>query len=122
MKKKTIFIWVMIIILIISILAELISLFTITAPMIEYVMNIVTIIIYSVLTYKLIKLQLDSVKWVHIAFIWTALGMIYNFSSIVSVGGGLTTSTTVAITIFCIIFAILWFTFVKHLKKVQASV
>ncbi len=113
--KKTVYVWVMFVLLIIGIISEAYSLFLLNAPLYDYLMNIISIVVYAVLAIKLFKLYKDAVRWVHIAFGWTAVGMIYNIVSMPDQGQ----VVTILITniIYWAIFMVIWVTFVRHLNK-----
>ncbi|MDQ5893643.1 MAG: hypothetical protein QG640_655 [Patescibacteria group bacterium] len=118
--KKSFFIWAAIVLLAISILGEAYVLFLTSAPIYEYVMNIITIIIYSVLLVKLFKLHKDVVRWIHAAFIWTGIGMIYNIINTIDAQGSMQAMLITNI-LFWAIFIVLWVYFTKHVKKVLSS-
>lgn len=114
--KKSFYIWLVIILLSLGVLLEAYSLFFTSAPMYEYLMNIITIIVYSVLLAKLFKLHKDVVRWIHIVFGWTVIGMIYNIIMTISDQGS---AKAILITnvIFWGIFLAIWISFVRHIKK-----
>ncbi len=114
--KKSFFIWVIIILLGVGILGEAYSLFFMSSPMYEYLMNIVTIVVYSVLLVKLLKLHMDVIKWIHIAFAWTGIGMIYNIITTLSNQGSVA-AILITNVIFWVIFILIWVYFTKHAKK-----
>lgn len=122
MKKRTIFIWIIIILLGLSVLAEAYGLFLTDATMLVYGMSLVTIITYSILAIKLYKLAKDSIKWTHIVFVWTAIGMIYNLLVVIIPNdkGPLLATLLTNIT-FWGLFVLIWVLFTKHLKKVLNS-
>lgn len=114
--KKSFFIWLIIILLSIGVLLEAYALFLTSAPMYEYLMNFVTIIVYLVLLAKLFKLHRDVIRWIHIVFVWTAIGMIYNIVLTISDQGSFTTILLTNIT-FWVIFIVIWVLLVRHMKK-----
>jgi len=113
--KKSFVVWLFIIALGLGILGSLYTVFITAAPLHEYLIDIITIVIYSVLLIKLLKLHKDVVKWIHIAFTWTAIFTVYGISTLSDQGSVPTIIVTNAI--LWVIFILIWVYFVKHVKK-----
>jgi cytochrome c biogenesis protein CcdA len=128
-KKKTLYIWALIISEIINIISILSSFFDKTSGntiinSIGYVLSILGLVIAVVWLQKAFLLKNGLIKWTHINFgfglfatIFSAV-LIYANSSDPSYVGSM---MLVAYPIGIIIAVIIWATFIRHLKKAIAT-
>ena len=125
--KKTIYIWVIIVLISISVLTELLSIagLTVTGLSSYYGSNVILnyiavislvldIIISLVFLYNLVTLKKDVLLWTNIAFGYTVLRLLFAiFADVVSIKG-----TALANSIEIVIILVIWSLFYKHLKKI----
>ncbi len=121
--KKPIFVWIIIILLGFSVVSAAFGV-VITGAMggfSECITNLVTLIINAVLLVKLFKLQKDAMTWVHIAFTWVPVSMIYMTLFVYPSANNSSNLNWGVLTLAVVIYILIWVSIVKRLQKALSS-